>query len=88
MRQAIQIAAHQPDVHYHLITHAEQHQIDDYVKTTNLPSVPSNVRLVADPSRLIYAAYGVGEIGFTSVFGLGGLKKVGELRKEGISKSC
>lgn len=60
------------------MTHATEEQNITWLKSLNL-ELPGNVEMLGDPSRQLYAQWGVGEIGLSKIFALDGLKKVAEL---------
>jgi len=85
-RDMIKIANEKQDIQFLAVAHATQAEIDSWKKDLHL-EVPKNMSILSDPERKIYAAYGVGELDFMSIFGGDVFKKVGELKKQGISKS-
>lgn len=82
----ISLATSNPTIQFRAIAHAQPDQIDQWKSDLKL-DLPTNVQILADPERSLYAAYGVGQIGLMAIFGGDVMSKVGELRKEGISTS-
>ena len=86
-RRALESAKEHTDINFIIVMHAQQSDVDEYIDDMDIrQQIPSNVQFLPDPERKIYASFGVGEIGLSKIFSYEGLRKVGELREQGISE--
>ena len=74
------------DINFIIVTHSvSTGELEQFVMKELDLSLPTNVKCHGDTQRDVYAAYGLGEIGITSVINRNVLSQLGELKKEGIT---
>ena len=73
-------------MNFNIVTHSvTTSDLEQFVANEVGLSLPTNVKCHGDPQRDVYAAYGLGEIGITSVINRNVLSQLGDLKKEGIT---
>ncbi|GAA95442.1 uncharacterized protein L969DRAFT_299364 [Mixia osmundae IAM 14324] len=90
VRQMIRAAPKKEKVEFIIVSHATQQESDEWLTDLlhRMPHErPSNVRIVADPERRLYAKWGVGQLGWAALFNMDTLSKVSQLAKEGIKNT-
>jgi len=56
----INVAKQESSFQFYGVAHASEQDISAWSQELHLEQLPSNVTMVSDPDRTIYAAYGIG----------------------------
>ena len=73
-------------IQFIIITHSvSTYELEKFVTEELEQSPGSNVTLHGDAERRVYASYGIGELGLTSIINADIMSQVGKLKREGIA---